>query len=116
MLTTEPLTIGEHSTSRAGVCEDDVVFILGTGTIGTIIAQACKLKGAKTVICCDILSEGALKAELIDAQVEQLMNLAEKFEVEYDGWGTYFEDPNGEDGEEGDDEDFIDEDDDGVRH
>ena len=55
-------------------------------------------------------------AELIDAQVEQLMNLAEKFEVEYDGWGTYFEDPNGEDGEEGDDEDYIDEDDDGVRH
>ena len=55
-------------------------------------------------------------AELIDAQVEQLMNLAEKFEVEYDGWGTYFEDPNGEDGEEGDDEDYVDEDDDGVRH
>ena len=23
-----------------------------------------------------------------------------KFDVEYDGWGTYFEDPNGEDGEE----------------
>lgn len=41
---------------------------------------------------------------------------AEKFEVEYDGWGTYFEDPNGEDGEEGDDEDYVDEDDDGVRH
>ncbi|MGS6254638.1 ribonuclease E inhibitor RraB, partial [Enterobacter asburiae] len=40
----------------------------------------------------------------------------EKFEVEYDGWGTYFEDPNGEDGEEGDDEDFVVEDDDGVRH
>ena len=58
----------------------------------------------------------ALKAELIDAQVEQLMNLAEKFDVEYDGWGTYFEDPNGEGGEEGDDEDYVDEDDDGVRH
>lgn len=54
LLTIEPLTIGEHSTSRARICEDDVVFILGTGTIGTIIAQACKLKGAKTVICCDI--------------------------------------------------------------
>ena len=50
----EPLTIGEHSTSRARICGDDVGFILGTGTIGTIIAQACKLKGAKTVICCDI--------------------------------------------------------------
>ena len=47
------------------------------------------------------------------AAVEQLMTLAEKFDVEYDGWGTYFEDPNGEDG---DDEDFVDEDDDGIRH
>lgn len=36
--------------------------------------------------------------------------------MEYDGWGTYFEDPNGENGEEGDDEDYVDEDDDGVRH
>ena len=62
---------------------------------------------------CDILSECALNADLIDAQVEQLMTLAEKFDVEYDGWGTYFEDPNGEDG---DDEDFVDEDDDGIRH
>ena len=41
------------------------------------------------------------------------MTLAEKFDVEYDGWGTYFEDPNGEDGV---DEDFVDEDDDGIRH
>ena len=70
-----------------------------------------------TVICCDVLSESALKAELLDEQVEQLLNLAEKFGVEYDGWGTYYEDPNGEDGEEGDDdEDLADEDDDGVRH
>ena len=71
----------------------------------------------ETVICCDILSESALKAELIDAQVEQLMNLAEKFEVEYDGWGTYYEDPNGEAGDDdGEDEDYVDEDDDGIRH
>ena len=58
------------------------------------------------VICCDILS---------DAQVEQLMTLAEKYDVEYDGWGTYYEDPNGEDGDD-DDEEYVDEDDDGVRH
>ncbi|MDI7659000.1 ribonuclease E inhibitor RraB [Cronobacter universalis] len=66
----------------------------------------------ETVICCDALSECALNAELIDAQVEQLMNMAEKFNVEYDGWGTYFEDPDGED----EDDDGMDEDDDGVRH
>ncbi len=46
------------------------------------------------VICCDILSECALNADLIDAQVEQLMTLAEKYDVEYDGWGTCYEDPN----------------------
>ncbi|ELY3761784.1 ribonuclease E inhibitor RraB [Cronobacter universalis] len=68
-------------------------------------------EGGETVICCDALSECALNAELIDAQVEQLMNMAEKFNVEYDGWGTYFEDPDGED-----DDDGMDEDDDGVRH
>lgn len=50
----EPLTIGEHSTSRARICADDLVLVFGAGTIGTIVAQACKLKGAKTVICCDI--------------------------------------------------------------
>ncbi len=78
--------------------------------------EELEVEEGDTVICCDILSEGALKAELIDAQVEQLMDLAERFEVEYDGWGTYFEDPNGEEGDEDDDEDFVDEDDDGVRH
>ena len=77
--------------------------------------EELEVEEGEVVICCDILSECALNAELIDAQVEQLMTLAEKFDVEYDGWGTYYEDPNGEeDGE--DDEDFVDEDDDGVRH
>ena len=63
--------------------------------------EELEVEDGDIVICCDILSECALNADLIDAQVE------------YDGWGTYFEDPNGEDG---DDEDFVDEDDDGVRH
>lgn len=75
-----------------------------------------EVEEGEVVICCDILSESALNADLIDAQVEQLMNLAEKFNVEYDGWGTYYEDPNGEDDDGEDDEDLIDEDDNGVRH
>jgi len=69
------------------------------------------------VMCCDIISEGALNAELIDAQVEQLVILAAKYNVDYDGWGTYFEDPDaqGDEGEEGE-EGEVDEDDTGVRH
>lgn len=59
----EPIAIGAHCTQRAGVCADDTVFILGTGTIGTVILENCKLRGAKTVICCDI-SDSSLQRAL----------------------------------------------------
>lgn len=73
-------------------------------------------EGGNIVICCDVIIECALNAELIDAQTEQLMNLAEKFAISYDGWGTYFEDPNGEEDEDEDDADYIDDEDNGIRH
>lgn len=65
----------------------------------------------KTVYCCDIISEIELKAELIEAQQKQLIPLIKKHGGMYDGWGTYFEDPNaddeyGEDGEFFDDEEY----------
>ncbi|WP_127959738.1 ribonuclease E inhibitor RraB [Serratia microhaemolytica] len=68
--------------------------------------------------CCDVIGQVALDAELIDQQVEQIMALADKYQVNYDGWGTYYQDPDGDD-EYDDDEDepgFIDHDDDGKRH
>ncbi|MBJ7222388.1 MULTISPECIES: ribonuclease E inhibitor RraB [unclassified Brenneria] len=79
-------------------------------------AEELEVEDGVLLMCCDAISEVALNAELIDAQVEQLLTLAERHGVNYDGWGTYFEDPDGEDGEEGNDEDFYDEDDDGKRH
>lgn len=78
--------------------------------------EELEVEDGSIVMCCDVISEIALKAELIDAQVEQLMNLAETNGVNYDGWGTYFEGDDDEEGEEGEDEDFVDEDDDGKRH
>ncbi len=63
------------------------------------------------MLCCDVISELPLEAELIDAQVEQLVMLAKEHDVDYDGWGTYFEDPNDED-----DEELFDAEDDGRRH
>ncbi|KTR49892.1 regulator [Pantoea ananatis] len=77
--------------------------------------EELELEDGTTVMCVDILSEGALKAELIDAQVEQLVNLVAKYNVDYDGWGTYFEDPNAQ-GDDEDDGEAIDEDDNGIRH
>ena len=57
----EPLAIGEHSTNRARVSADDTVFILGAGTIGTIVLQACKRRGAR-VLCCDISDDSLRRA------------------------------------------------------
>lgn len=71
-------------------------------------AEELEVEDGSVLVCCDVVSEIPLKAELIDAQVEQLVKLAEKFGINYDGWGTYFEDPDGE--EEEDDEFFDDED------
>ncbi|QTF10175.1 ribonuclease E inhibitor RraB [Brenneria izadpanahii] len=79
-------------------------------------AEELEVEDGILLMCCDAISEVALNAELIDAQVEQMVTLAERYGVNYDGWGTYFEDPDGEADEEGSDEDFYDEDDDGKRH
>ena len=59
-------------------------------------AEELEVENGVTLMCCDVISESALNAELIDAQVEQLMKLAEKLGINYDGWGTYFEDPDAE--------------------
>lgn len=52
----------------------------------------------KTFFCFDIISEIPLDATLINQQIAQIIEFSEKFKVNYDGWGTYFED--GESGEE----------------
>ncbi|KAB7703930.1 ribonuclease E inhibitor RraB [Plesiomonas shigelloides] len=72
-------------------------------------AEELEVEDGSVLVCCDVVSEIPLKAELIDAQVEQLVKLAEKFGINYDGWGTYFEDP---DGEEEEDHEFFDDEDD----
>lgn len=59
--------------------------------------------GGGKVVCFDAVMESALNAELIDEQAEKLIKLAEKHNIDYDGWGTYFE------SDEGDEEEFEDE-------
>lgn len=58
----EPFAIGAHTTKRAAVKKEDVVLVFGTGTIGAVILQACKEKGAR-VICADV-SDSLLKRAL----------------------------------------------------
>jgi L-iditol 2-dehydrogenase len=50
----EPASIGTHAANRAPISTDDTVVVIGTGTIGLFILQACKLRGAAKVIAVDI--------------------------------------------------------------
>ena len=50
----EPVSIGMHAANRSPISANDTVVVIGAGTIGIFILQACKLKGAGKVIVFDI--------------------------------------------------------------
>ncbi|MFQ0994213.1 ribonuclease E inhibitor RraB [Gilliamella sp. BG2] len=52
------------------------------------------------VIGFDIVTESPLNAEIINAQIAEIITLTTQFDVNYDGWGTYFEDGNDDDFDE----------------
>ncbi|CDL84307.1 ribonuclease E inhibitor RraB [Xenorhabdus szentirmaii] len=79
-------------------------------------AEELETEDGVVLMCCDVISESRLEADLINAQVEQLMDLVEKMGVNYDGWGTYFEDPNASDDEDDNDDLFPPEEDEPRLH
>ena len=70
-------------------------------------AEETEDEDGNKLLCFDASMQSALTPELIDAQVEKLVNLAEKHDIIYDGWGTYYEHPydSEDDGEPYDSED-----------
>lgn len=54
-------------------------------------AEETEDEDGNRLLCCDATMESVLKAEAIDEQVEKLVNLAEKYDIIYDGWGTFYE-------------------------
>jgi L-iditol 2-dehydrogenase len=50
----EPVSIGMHAANRACLSGEDTVVIIGAGTIGLFILQACRVKGVGKVIVSDI--------------------------------------------------------------
>lgn len=82
-------------------------------------AEELELDDGSIIFCCDAVREMPLDPELINQQVAQLLALADRCDVTYDGWGTYFVDPNGDDESDDYDEDGEYQDDDGeeqIRH
>lgn len=79
-------------------------------------AEEMEDEAGKEIFSFDVISEIALSADLIDNQQNELIGLIEKHGGSYDGWGTYFEDPNANEDEYGDDGQFFDDDEDRTLH
>jgi regulator of RNase E activity RraB len=54
-------------------------------------AEEVELEDRSVIFCFDASKDGPLDETHIMAQIESLLPLCEKFGVDYDGWGTYFE-------------------------
>ncbi|NAW91779.1 MULTISPECIES: ribonuclease E inhibitor RraB [unclassified Vibrio] len=65
-------------------------------------AEETEDEDGNKLLCCDATMQSVLKAEAIDEQAVKLIQLAEKYDIIYDGWGTYYE---GEDALYDDEED-----------
>lgn len=70
-------------------------------------AEEAEDEDGNKLLCFDATMQSVLNPEAIDAQVEKLVNLAEKYDVIYDGWGTYYSHPY--DSDEYEDPDDFDE-------
>lgn len=65
-------------------------------------AEEVELEDGSTLFCFDAIANHRLEVDLLDKACEQLINLAAKQKVDYDGWGTFF---MGDDMPEDDEED-----------
>ncbi len=54
-------------------------------------AEEVELEDGSIIFCFDASRDGTLDAERITREIESLLPLCEKYGVDYDGWGTYFE-------------------------
>ena len=54
-------------------------------------AEEVELEDGSLIFCFDASKEGSLASKRIVTEIESLLPLCEKYGVDYDGWGTYFE-------------------------
>ncbi|MGS0674924.1 ribonuclease E inhibitor RraB [Shewanella sp. 0m-4] len=75
-------------------------------------AEEMELEDGSVIYCFDAVASHELKTDLLDEACEKMINIAAKQKIDYDGWGTYFIDENGE--EVRDDDEYDDEDEEPV--
>ncbi|RNF09756.1 d-xylulose reductase [Trypanosoma conorhini] len=87
----EPIAVGMHSATKAGVKPGDVALVIGSGTIGIVTALAALAAGCSDVIICDVV-EGRLKAAAQYEHVHPVLSkgnaVKEKVQQLTDGQGV----------------------------
>ncbi|WP_174664631.1 MULTISPECIES: ribonuclease E inhibitor RraB [Oceanisphaera] len=54
-------------------------------------AEEIALETGQTLLSFDAITDGPLELAAIMEQINELLPIAQKYGLEYDGWGTYFE-------------------------
>ena len=72
----EPVSVAAHSTSRAPALAGKNVVVFGAGTIGNLVAQAARCRGAKKVMITD-LSDFRLK-KAAEAGIDVICNVGKE--------------------------------------
>ncbi|ABV35232.1 protein of unknown function DUF1260 [Shewanella sediminis HAW-EB3] len=71
-------------------------------------AEEMELEDGSVIFCFDAIAHHKLEVEMLDKACEALLVLAAKQKVDYDGWGTFFIDEDGN--EYIDDDEYVDDD------
>jgi L-iditol 2-dehydrogenase/threonine 3-dehydrogenase len=71
----EPAAVGAHSTSRTTGIEGKNIVVSGAGTIGNLVAQFAKARGAKKVLITDISKYRLEKAK--ECGIDETLNVME---------------------------------------
>ena len=71
----EPAAVGAHSTGRTSGIEGKNVVVSGAGTIGNLVAQFAKVRGAKKVLITDISDYRLEKAK--ECGIDEVLNVKE---------------------------------------
>lgn len=62
-------------------------------------ADEVELDDGSLGYCCDVMVESLLVQDALNEQTDLIISLVNKFAVEYDGWGTYLPELDGDDDE-----------------
>ncbi|MCC5880818.1 MAG: ribonuclease E inhibitor RraB [Idiomarina sp.] len=70
-------------------------------------ADEVEMEDGSEGFCCDVMAESPLTQDALNEQTDLIISLVKKFDIEYDGWGTYLPEIDGDEDDFEDDETIV---------